>query len=254
MTERKPRDSDPPALAGLDIALLNVEMETWSTEAILRWAWETLGPAVAASSSFQTQSAPLLYLIGQVCPAMPVIFLDTGFHFPETLAYRDELQARLGLNIVTARPAVEQSQLLQQYGEGLYRRDPDLCCYIHKVEPMQRATAGLRGWVNGVRRDQTANRGVLRTLEAQPDGLLKIHPMLNWTKRDVWAFIERHDLPAHPLLSKGYPSIGCAPCTRPVAPGEDDRAGRWAGTDKTECGLHVRQNLTERENGKQPEQ
>lgn len=241
-TKSSRRALSVPALADLDIARLNEAnetMESWTAGDILAWAWEALGPDVAVSSSFQTQSVPLLYMVAQACPQMPVIFLDTGYHFAETLAYRDELQARFHLNIVTVRPAIEKSQLLQQYGEGLYRRDPDLCCHIHKVEPMQRAVAGLRGWISGVRRDQTANRRALRVIEPQPTGLLKIHPMLNWTKQDVWTFINQHDLPVHPLFSKGYLSIGCAPCTRPVADGEDDRAGRWAGVGKTECGLHV---------------
>ncbi|MCZ7542749.1 MAG: phosphoadenylyl-sulfate reductase [Anaerolineae bacterium] len=230
---------DRPIGTDLDIPRLNEQLEGWPAEDILAWAWATLGPDVAVSSSFQTQSVPLLYLVSQVCPEMPVIFVDTGFHFPETLAFRDELQARYNLNIVVARPAIEKSQMLQQYGEGLYRRDPDLCCYLHKVEPMQRAIAGLRGWISGVRRDQTAHRATLRVIEAQPGRPLKIHPLLNWTRRDLWRFINAHDLPAHPLFAQGYLSVGCAPCTRPVTPGEDERAGRWEGADKTECGLHV---------------
>ncbi len=170
---------------------------------------------------------------------MPIIFLDTGFHFPETLIFRDDLQKRFGLNIVVMRPAVEKSQLIAQYGEGLYRRDPDLCCYINKVEPMQRAIAGFRGWISGVRRDQTAHRQQLFILEPQATGLLKIHPIINWTKKEVWQYIERYRLPSHPLFSRGYLSVGCAPCTRPVFKGQGERAGRWAGTDKTECGLHI---------------
>ncbi len=226
----------------LDIPLLNERFEHASTEEILAWTWEIFGPTVAASSSFQTQSVPLLHLISRVCPQMLVIFLDTGFHFPETLTFRDELQARFGLNIQVVRPAIEQSQLIAQYGQGLYRRDPDLCCYINKVEPMQRAIADLQGWVSGVRRDQNANRNRLSILNPQPTGLLKIHPMLNWTKQQVWEYIDKHNLPSHPLFSQGYLSIGCAPCTRPIFAGEDERAGRWAGMDKTECGLHVEMN------------
>ncbi len=205
----------------------------------MQWAWQTYGHKAAASSSFQTQSVPLLHLISQTCPKMPVMFLDTGFHFPETLTFRDELQARFNLNLVIVRSTVEKSQLIAQYGEGLYRRDPDLCCYIHKVEPMQKTNSGFQGWISGVRRDQTTNRQGLSILEPQDTGPLRIHPMLNWTKKEVWEYIDRHQLPAHPLFSNGYLSVGCAPCTRPVFSGQDERAGRWAGQDKAECGLHI---------------
>jgi phosphoadenosine phosphosulfate reductase len=210
-----------------------------SPEDILRWAWETFGPKVAVSSSFQTQSVPLLHIVSRVCPEMPVIFIDTGFHFPETLAFRDEIQARYHLNLVVVRPTITKSQLLARYGEGLYRHDPDLCCYLNKVEPMQRAISDLAAWIAGVRHDQTAHRRSLKVIQPLSSGLLKIHPLLNWTRDDLWAYIRAHDLPAHPLYEQGYLSVGCAPCTIPVFLGQDPRAGRWAGTDKKECGLHV---------------
>jgi phosphoadenosine phosphosulfate reductase len=226
-------------LPELDIPRLNSHFETASTAEILEWAWDAFGSTVVASSSFQTQSLPLLHLIAQVCPKMPVIFLDTGFHFPETLTFRDELQTRLGLNIVIARPAIEKSQLIARYGEGLYRHDPDLCCYINKVEPMRRVVANFKGWISGVRRDQTNNRQQFAVLEAEANGPLKIYPLLNWTRQQVREYIEQHHLPRHPLADSGYLSIGCAPCTRPVLSGADERSGRWAGTDKKECGLHT---------------
>ncbi len=223
----------------LDLPRLNAHFEKASTAEILQWAWDTFGTRVAASSSFQTQSLPLLHLIAQICPHMPVIFLDTGFHFPETLAFRDELHTRLGLNIVITRPSIEKSHLATGYGEGLYRRDPDLCCYINKVEAMRRVLAGYDAWISGVRRDQTNHRQRLTTLETQPSGPLKIYPMLNWTGPQVQDYIDRYNLPSHPLLASGYQSIGCAPCTRPVLPDADERIGRWFETDKKECGLHL---------------
>ena len=237
--KHKPQEGNVSVFPDLDIHQLSERFERLSAEEILEWAWKTFRPKVVASSSFQTQSVPLLHLISRVCPEMPVVFIDTGFHFPETLTFRDELQARYGLNIVIVRPAIEKSQLLEKHGEGLYRRDPDLCCYINKVEPMQRAISERQGWISGIRRDQTAHRQGLHVLEPQPTGLLKIHPMINWTKRELWEYIDKHKLLSHPLFSKGYLSVGCAPCTRPVFTGEDERAGRWAGTGKTECGLHV---------------
>jgi len=180
-------------------------------------------------------------MVSQICPDLPIIFLDTGFHFPETLRFRDELQQRFGLNVVNVQSAVEKAQLLKKYGEALYSRDPDLCCYINKVGPLQRAIneMGLDALISGVRRDQTRHRGSLRVLEQQETGLLRIHPVINWTRDDLFDYIERNGLPAHPLYGQGYTSIGCAPCTRPIRPGEDERAGRWAGTSKKECGLHL---------------
>lgn len=223
----------------LDLDVLNARLETASTEDILRWAWETFAPEVAATSSFQTQSVPLLHLISRVCPEMPVIFIDTGFHFPETLTFRDQLQARYHLNIQVIRPTVTQSELIDEHGEPLYRRDPDLCCYINKVQPLEWVMARMHGWVSGVRRDQTATRQAMQVLQRKRVDLVEIHPMLNWTKADIAAYRAAHDLPEHPLTRLGYTSIGCAPCTRPVFLGEDERAGRWAGTDKKECGLHL---------------
>lgn len=226
-------------VSNLDLDALNARLETASAEDILHWAWEAFAPDVAASSSFQTQSVPLLHLISRVCPEMPVIFIDTGFHFPETLTFRDQLQAQYGLNIEVIRPTVTQSELIDEHGEPLYRRDPDLCCYINKVQPMEWVMARMRGWISGVRRDQTANRQAMQVLQRKRADLVEIHPMLNWTKADVAAYRAAHDLPEHPLARMGYKSIGCAPCTRPVVFGEDERAGRWAGTDKKECGLHL---------------
>ncbi len=223
----------------MDIAVLNAQLEYASADEILSWAWETFAPDVAVSSSFQTQSVPLLHMIAKICPEMPVIFIDTGFHFPETLAFRDKLQAQFNLNLWVVHPSVTQSELLQQYGEALYRRDPDLCCYIHKVSPMQRITSGLKGLISGVRRDQTANRQAMKVLLQPSSGPLQIHPLLNWTKADVQAYRQAYNLPVHPLYQRGYLSVGCAPCTRPVFIGEDERAGRWAGFDKKECGLHL---------------
>lgn len=222
-----------------DIESLNDRFESAPAAEILSWAWARFGALVAVSSSFQSQSVPLLHLVSQHCPAMPVIFLDTGFHFGETLRFRDQLRERLGLNIEVLHPEIQKNELMQRYGEGLYRRDPDLCCHINKVEPMDRYMVGKSAWISGVRRDQTAHRRTLRTLEPAAKGLLKIHPMLDWTSRDVWTYINEHDLPVHPLLEQGYFSIGCAPCTRPVGAGEDERSGRWAGNDKTECGIHT---------------
>jgi phosphoadenosine phosphosulfate reductase len=208
-------------------------------EEILRWAIDTFGADVAASSSFQTQSLPLLHIVARTQPHLPVIFLDTGYHFPETLVFRDRLVQEWNLNLQVIRAAPTGDGSVYHQREALYRHDPDLCCYVNKVEPMQRAMAGLQAWVSGIRRDQTPVRANAQILERAPQGVVLVHPLATWSQRDVWSYIQEHDLPQHPLLEQGYLSVGCAPCTRPVSAGEDERAGRWAGLDKTECGLHT---------------
>ncbi len=222
-----------------ELAALNAHFEAADPAAIIAWAADRFMPAIAATSSFQTQSVALLHMISRVRPDLPVIFLDTGYHFPETITYRDDLVTRLGLTLRIVRPEPTQAGAHSLAGEPLYRRDPDLCCYVHKVEPMQRALAGLAAWITGIRRDQTPSRATAQPVEVLPDGRVKVNPLVAWTRDDLWRYIHRHDLPAHPLFSQGYLSIGCAPCTVPVAAGEDERSGRWTGSGKRECGLHT---------------
>ena len=245
MTEgRSPPDQRPaPVDRRLDLdeptlRELNERFEGAHPGELLRWAWAEFDGNVAASSSFQTQSAPLLHLIAEHVPEMPVLFLDTGFHFPETLAYRDELVERLGLNLKVLTPRLGLEGFRSQHGE-LYRTDPDLCCFHNKVEPLEDALAGYGAWVAGVRRDQTANRASAAPIARRRDGLVKLGPLVAWSDNDVARYLHEHDLPSHPLLASGYLSVGCAPCTRAVVDGEDARAGRWSSSDKTECGLHL---------------
>lgn len=222
-----------------ELSQLNAELEGADAAQILTWAWGAFGPQVVASSSFQTQSLPLLHMIARTVPEMPVFFLDTGFHFPETLAYRDRLVRSLGVNVCNLTPTLGHDGFRQKYGL-LYRTDPDRCCYLNKVEPLRQALLGLGAWVTGIRRDQTATRAAALPIERDTGGVLRVAPMLGWTAADVEAYIAKHQLPVHPLLSQGYLSVGCAPCTRAVRAGEGERAGRWAGTTKRECGLHNR--------------
>ncbi|MBI2565798.1 MAG: phosphoadenylyl-sulfate reductase [Candidatus Schekmanbacteria bacterium] len=221
-----------------DIFTLSSDFETASVEEILRWAWRQFGPKIAATSSFQTQSVPLLHIMAKTVPDMPVFFLDTGFHFPETLQYRDLLIAEFGLNVQVLTSEDGHEGFLHRHGD-LYRTDPDRCCHLNKVEPLNRAMASLRAWVSGIRRDQTAHRENAHIVSRERSGLYKVNPMATWTRRDVWKYIADHHLPEHPLLASGYTSVGCEPCTRPVLAGEDERSGRWAGQQKTECGLHT---------------
>jgi phosphoadenosine phosphosulfate reductase len=220
-----------------DVDRINDRLAGTPPEEILRWASATFGADVVASSSFQTQSMPLLHMISRACPGIPVLFLDTGFHFPETIAFRDQVVAALGLNLRVLYCRIERDAFMRCYGT-LYRSDPDLCCYLNKVEPLARALAGQKAWIAGIRRDQTATRSATPVFALGDDRVYRISPLAAWTSEQVDAYIERHGLPVHPLTHQGYASIGCKPCTRAIAPGTDPRAGRWPGSDKTECGIH----------------
>lgn len=217
---------------------LNRRFEDAPPGEILRWAWESFRPAIALTSSFQTQSVPLLHLVSRMAPQMPVLFLDTGFHFQETLAFRDHLAERLNLKLQVLTAREGSHGFRRRYGL-LYRSDPDLCCYLNKVEPMNLAQETLEAWVTGIRRDQTPHRSETRIVSRLGNGTWKICPIARWTTEDVQEYRARYDLPEHPLVSKGFRSIGCAPCTRAVSDDEGERDGRWSGRGKTECGLHL---------------
>jgi len=192
---------------------------------------------IAVVSSFGAESALILALVAQVDPATPVIFLDTGKHFDETLAYRDELTERLGLqNVRAIRPEPAVVQTNDPLGD-LWRRNADLCCNIRKVLPLERALTGFSAWITGRKRFHGGERSALPHIEAS--GLrIKINPLAGWSADQLAAAFEVANLPRHPLVEEGYTSIGCAPCTQRPAVGEAERAGRWAGSTKTECGIH----------------
>jgi phosphoadenosine phosphosulfate reductase len=195
----------------------------------------------AIVSSFGAESAVLLHLVTRVAPNMPVLFLDTGKHFPETLAYRDLLAKRLNLNLVNLTPDAQELAARDETGLR-WSYDPDGCCELRKVKPLARAVAGLDATFTGRKGFQSATRTGLPRFEidtTDAEGRLKINPLANWAKPELDAYFEAHALPRHPLEADGYPSIGCAPCTSKVLPGEDPRAGRWRGWDKVECGIHV---------------
>ena len=237
-TDPAPGRDAVPAPSAEDVARWNEELEGAPPLTVLAWAAARFGGSIAASSSFQTQSVPLLHMISRAAPDTPVLFLDTGYHFPETLAFRDRLARELGLRVRSLHPLEGHDALVRRHGD-LHRRDPDACCWMRKVEPLERAKKDYRAWIRGVRRDQTADRAATPVIDATPDGLVRVAPMAAWTERDMFRYLHDHGLPEHPLLQQGYLSIGCAPCTRAVRPGEDARAGRWAGNAKTECGLHL---------------
>ena len=209
------------------------------SQAFLRLAIRDLYPGrVALVSSFGADSAVLLHMVSQIDPATPVIFVDTGHLFPETLDYRDALVGLLGLTSVRAvRPSAEDLAELDPEA-FLWSTDPDACCDLRKVRPLARAVDGYEAWVTGRKRFQSATRAALPLFEAEGDRV-KINPLAGWDASRLLRYLDLHGLPRHRLVARGYPSIGCIPCTSPVKPGEDARAGRWRGKGKTECGIHL---------------
>lgn len=206
--------------------------------AVLKAACEVLPGQVAVLSSFGAESALLLALAAEVDPAIPVLFLETGMHFPETIEYRHELARTLGLlDVIDVRPSDRTIQDRDPEGQ-LWAFDPDACCRMRKVEPLDAASLPYPALITGRKRSQAATRNRMEIVEADGEGRIKINPLAEWTREEIDAEMTRRGLPRHPLASKGYPSIGCAPCTRPVGENEDPRAGRWAGMAKVECGIH----------------
>lgn len=205
---------------------------------IVRWAVEALSGKITVAGSMQ--DAVLPHLVSRVLPGVDVLFLETGYHFGATLQTRDVVARSLPVTVVDALPRQTVAEQDAEYGARLHDRDPNLCCFMRKVDPLARALSGYAGWVTGVRRDEAPTRaGTTVVGWDDKHDLVKVNPLATWTMADVEAYQVAHDLPRNPLVAQGYPSIGCEPCTRRVAPGEDPRAGRWSGQDKSECGIHT---------------
>lgn len=228
-----------PRFTLADAARLNERFRGVDTQEMLRVALgEGLLGEVAVVSSFGAESAALLHLVASVDRSVPVLFLDTGKHFPETIAYRDELVRFLGLtDLRILQPDAERLAARDESGLR-WSYDPDGCCEIRKVEPLARGLAGFDASFTGRKAFQAATRANLPRFELDGDRL-KVNPLITWSKEELDAYFTAHDLPVTPLVAMGYPSIGCQPCTNKVAPGEDPRSGRWSGWNKTECGIHT---------------
>jgi phosphoadenosine phosphosulfate reductase len=212
-------------------------LEGAPAEAVIEWAAEQFGPRFCVTSSMA--DGVVAHLASRVAPGIDVIFLDTGLHFPQTLRVRDEVEAAMPVRLLSIQPRHTVGQQDGEHGPRLFARDPDACCALRKVEPLERALADYDAWAAGVRRGETAARASTREVDYDiARGKVKVAPIARWTDADVAAYIERYQIPVNELLNQGYGSVGCWPCTRKVAPGEDPRAGRWAMFDKTECGLH----------------
>jgi phosphoadenosine phosphosulfate reductase len=204
-------------------------------------AYQEAGKTMFVSSSFQTHSIPLLHMISRIDNSIPVYFLNTGYHFPDTIVYKDMIADLLRLNVRNISSATPRIMQMNDQGNFLYTSDPDYCCYLNKIAPMEPLLDQYDIWINGVRGDQNSNRAGFQIEQATHRNALRYHPIIDWTNRDIYKYIADFGLPPHPLDNKGYISIGCEPCTRKfdLEMLQDERAGRWFGMNKTECGLHT---------------
>lgn len=245
MAEPRPRDTidTAPRFTAAQAADLDARLAPLpAAQAVAALIGDRLAGRVALVSSFGAEAAVLLHMVAQVDASVPVIFLDTGKHFPETLAYRDALAARLGLTDLRSLTPDPADLAARDAAGERWSYDPDGCCELRKVRPLARALAGFDATISGRKAFQAGTRAALPLVEIDPSdaaGRLKINPLRDWRKADLDAYFEANTLPRHPLEAQGYPSIGCAPCTSAVAEGEDARAGRWRGFAKVECGIHV---------------
>jgi phosphoadenosine phosphosulfate reductase len=220
---------------------LNAAFETASPQDILRWTAETYGDKLVVVTSFQPTGIVTLHMLSQIAPQTQVLTLDTGLLFPETHRLMDTLEQQLNLRLIHIRPPETVEQQAVNYGANLWEREPDRCCNLRKTVPLGQALAGYRAWITGLRRDQSSRRRATPIVSWDTKyHIVKLSPLATWTDEMVWTYIRAHDLPYNPLHDQHYPSIGCFPCTQPVALNvSDKRAGRWAQHDKTECGIHL---------------
>ena len=217
-----------------------VKLDGLTPQAILRWAVDAFFPRLTMATAFGAEGCCIIHMLAEIEPRVRVFNLETGYQFPETLELRERLKERYGIEVEYVRPEQTVEEYEAEHGGPLYEMRPDQCCHDRKILPLRGAVAGYDAWISAIRKDQTQDRA--RAAVVQWDAkfdLVKVNPLLGWTKRDVWAFVVNNGVPYNPLHDRNYPRIGCWPCTRPVGDGEGERAGRWAGQLKKECGLHV---------------
>ena len=214
------------------------ELADAPAEDVIRWATDTFGDRICVTSSMT--DAVIIHLASAVRPGIEVVFLDTGYHFAETIGTRDAVSAVYPITLINVTPSRTVAEQDAELGPRLYGRNPDLCCYLRKVEPLERALAKYDAWITGVRRDETSNRRQSKVVEWDDRReMVKVNPIVSWGQKQVDDYIVTNGVLVNPLTDEGYPSIGCATCTARVEPGADPRSGRWAGTGKTECGIHA---------------
>jgi len=221
---------------------LNEKFRQATPEEILHYAISEFYPNLSMTASFKISSIVLMHMISRISNKFPVVFIDTGYHFVETLKLRDQMINEFNYNIITLQPEISKEELKRKYGPQLYKSDPDLCCHINKVEPLKKhmRNSNIKNWIAGLRKDQSLNRQSLDMFMIDVDGFLRIHPLLYWNWNDVWQYIRKFNLPYLSLYDKGYTSVGCSPesCTSKNSIENGERNGRWKDFYKTECGLH----------------
>ena len=228
-----------------EIRRKSVEFESASLVEILGWCWERFGVNAAVGTSFQGAGLVVLHTAYTNGMKFPSFTLDTGLLFPETLELKAKIEGLLGLTIESLKPEQTVEEQAAEHGPNLWDRSPDLCCTLRKVMPLQKKLGELDVWITGLRRQQSEGREKTQIAELykfdvlRDRHILKLNPMANWSREQVQAYLKEHGIPSNPLASRGYRSIGCIPCTRPVGEGDDERAGRWTGFDKSECGIHT---------------
>jgi phosphoadenosine phosphosulfate reductase len=228
-------------LESAGVRLPRAEAERWTAEEVLRWGFDRFSPDIAIASAFGAEGMVLIDLASSLRSNFRVFTLDTGFFFPETYELIEKVERRYGISVERCRPELTPADQERVHGPALWARDPDRCCALRKVEPLETKLRQLTAWVSAIRREQTAARAASFKIEWDTKfELVKLNPLADWTSDEVWTYIRSHGVPYNPLHDRNYPSIGCTHCTRAVRAGEDARAGRWAGFQKTECGLHTR--------------
>ncbi len=201
--------------------------------------YKSQGKRLFATSSFQTHSIVMLHIISRIDNTIPVYFINTGFLFPETIAYKDKIANLFNLKVIDTIPLIPKNLQKDIAGNLFFTSDPDYCCYLNKIQPLEPVLYEHDIWINGVRADQTETRSKMQIEQEAKNNVTRFHPMLDWTKQEIYKYIKEYSLPHHPLDEKGYVSIGCEPCTRKISIGQDERTVRWFGLNKTECGLNT---------------
>lgn len=222
------------------IAAACSELEGATPQQVLRWAVRAFFPKLTMATAFGAEGCCIIHMLAEIEPSVRIFNLETGYQFAETLALRERIKERYGIEVEYIRPEMTVAEYHEEHGGPLYRIRPDQCCHDRKVLPLRQAVVGYEAWISAIRRDQTSHRAVAGVVQWDPKfNLVKVNPLLGWTRTEVWRFVLDHDVPYNPLHDQGYPSIGCWPCTVPAGEGADERSGRWSGTTKKECGLHV---------------
>lgn len=238
-SESAPDRLDPTPELLAELSEQSESLESSHPREIIQWAIDRFGDRLTMGTAFGPEGMVILHMIAQIDPTMHVFNLDTGYQFKETLELRDRVADRYGIDVKLMRPELTVEEYERQHDGPLYKTNPNQCCFDRKIKVLHRAIEGKHAWISAIRRDQSTDRSKAAIIGWDKKfSLVKINPLANWTKQDVWRMVTGEDVPYNPLHDQGYTSIGCWPCTRAVMFGEDERAGRWSGTAKTECGLH----------------